>query len=289
MALACFFKPLGSLAGRSIEQPRIKSVALLSHTRKQRCQRHVRVVALGAIAADRRCHQDRPAQNGGHVKQHFFCIDLLLFQLPVEQRIDDDSSDHEPSIVSFDVDLMRIPFSEQIVCSFIDGMRVIVSSRIQRQFVELCKIEVGIREHFLRDFGEQLKGLLDQRFVRTRCDAGIAKVKRPGPNTLVRVQVHLATVFKNCDGTVSDKIIQPVNGTLNNPVPICPGGALLQNRLHRFRQKKRLFEFCVIQMRQQIPMMSSIGGHEVIEDKIEDCFGLRDISKCRDGPVKKVR
>ena len=82
----------------------------------------------------------------------FFRELILVFRHPLHQRVQDDLSDDKTTIEALVIDHVRIPFAEHVIRAFVNGMRVIVGTWVECQFVEMGRSKVSGTENICRSF-----------------------------------------------------------------------------------------------------------------------------------------
>ena len=121
-------------------------------------------------------------------------------------------------------------------------MRVVVRPHVDRKFFELIEIKMRLAEDLGRRFSQKSNGPLDQLVIRTMRRAGIPEIDRDRTEPLVRIRLHLSPVLEHGQGAIADEIIEPLEGSRNDPLPLGPGGSLFQHGLDHPHEKERLPE-----------------------------------------------
>ena len=247
-----------------LQKPRIELVALTGDSRQQRRQCDTRIVAVGTVAADRRRHQDRAAQDGRDVEQRLVGIDSLLLGRPIEQRVENHLPHDEPAIATLQVDLIWIPFTEQIVGPLVRRMDVIVSPQIDCQFVELFQIEMGIGQQITRHFAKQFEDALDQVVILPMRHTRSPQEDRQRSKPFVGIWLRLSAVLQDGDRSIAKEVVQTIESTGDDAIFLVPRSALFEHRFKNLRDEERLLQLFRLQMEEQVAMVFTVRGQGVV-------------------------
>jgi len=113
---------------------------------KQRREGGGGIVRRRTVAGDADGHEDR-------TRQHRRGLPGALLARPplrglveaVEQGVESDLRGDVATVTALIVEMRRIPFAEDVIGPAIDGMAVVVSAHVERQFVEQFQVELGLR------------------------------------------------------------------------------------------------------------------------------------------------
>ena len=281
-------QPFCTLPTRVLLQSSIESVALPGHHRKQRRQRHTGIMRIGTGAANGRRHQHGPAQDRRCIVQRIFIRPFGVVD-PLKQRIKDDLTDYEATISALRVNQVRIPLAENVVRPFVGRQRVIVSTRVKGQFVELRQVEVGAYQNVAGRFPEQLDRPSDQVVVLANRCACATYAQRNRAEPFVIVRFHFLLVLENRHRPVPDKIVQPVQRTSDESVSFGPRPPLGEHRFEQTSQEKRLLEIRVVEVEQQVRVMAAVGGPDFVENQGDDVRCLIAVRESWRGLVETVK
>ncbi len=123
-------QPVGLGAAHPLEQTGIILIAQAGDARHQRCQSNARIVGTRSRTADAGAHQDSAGQHSGGFKKGFRSICWYGVVDPIEQTIQRNLPHHVTPITPLSIDLVRIPFAENVIRAAVGGMAVIVRARI---------------------------------------------------------------------------------------------------------------------------------------------------------------
>jgi hypothetical protein len=208
---------------------------------------------------------------------------------PVEQGIERDLPDDEPSVTSPTIDVVGVPFAELIVWAAVDRVAEVVTSRIKGVFVQGLEIEIGLVEQLGIGLLEQLDQLGDH--------VVIAPFDRPGPahkegdraDPLMGIRLDAALVVEHRDRPMSQKVIELRDRVGDDPLTFVPGGSLGQDRLAGPSRKKRIQKQVFRLMEQQIPMMPQVGRKDFVEDQPEHPLDLLRGAQCGRNPFRRLQ
>ena len=135
----------------------------------------------------------------------------------VEQGVERDLADDVAAIAALVVDVVRVPFAEDVVGPAVDRMAVIVGPHVQRQFVQQVQIELGLREQRRVGRFQDLQCRADEVVIAAPGRPGAADVQRHGPMAFVVVGFALRPRLQNGDRPIADEIVEPVQDAGDGP------------------------------------------------------------------------
>ena len=186
-----FAQPIAMRAGGHRQQLLVEVVAVGGDDRQQRRQRDRRIVPAGRIAARAGGHQDRAGQDGRRLIDAIDRIDPWRAVPRIaarQQRVERHLLQHEPRVVARAGNMVRVPLSEVVVRSTVDGVVEIVGPRVEGDFLQPIEIEPGPRQDFGIGLVQNLDRPRDDRRVATGGDAGPADEQRDRPHELMGVR-----------------------------------------------------------------------------------------------------
>ena len=210
----------------------------------------------------------------------------MIFQ-PRQQRVQDDPADDKTSVETLRVNLVRIPFAEHVVRTLVDRMRVVVSSQVQREFVQIVQTEPRFGQQVVGRVAKILQRVFDEFLVRTIRHTGIANEQRNGPVPFVIVWFHLLFVFQNCQRTVAKKIVELLKRSIDDALRFVPRTSLRDNGFEHFRQEERLVEFQWFQVKQNIAVVPDVRGERFVQSQPNDFSRLRYVSESGFGSFQR--
>ncbi len=152
---------------------------------------------------------------------------------------------------------------------------------VHGQLLEPFEIEVRIAEDFRGRFAEKGDCPLDQIVIRAVCRLGIPNIDGDRAKPLVRIGLHLPSIFQYRNRAIADEVVQPVERAADNPLTLIPGRSLFEDGFDHPRQEKWLPKIGRLQVKQQIGVVPPIGRQALLEHELDDGRRLRRISKSR--------
>jgi hypothetical protein len=131
--------------------------------------------------------------------------------------------------------------------SAIGGVIMIVCARIDREFVEQRRVELGIVQEVGVGHGDDLERGPHQILVATGGDADAPNVERHRPEAFVIVDLAGSAILKNRDGPVANEIVEPNDGIDGQSIrrSVNRDAAGGENRFAGSGQEKRREQFGV--------------------------------------------
>jgi len=195
---------------------------------------------------------------------------------PCLESIEDQSTDDEATIEAFGVNFIGVPFAEDVIGAFGDGMNVVMGAQIEAEFAESIEGEVGAIKQILGDIAEELNGCGEEWFPGAGGDTDIIDVEREGTESLVGIDFGAATIFEDGNGAVSDVDIELSEGVLD-----CGGrseaadfGSSHECGFEHFCEEEGAEEFVWGDVSEEVGVMFAECGEQLIEGEADDVFGL---------------
>jgi len=150
-------------------------------------------------------------------------------------------------------------------------------SRIDRQLVELFRIEACLIQNLWRSCFDDLDGSSNKAFVGTSCRADFFDPNGNWANPLVRIGLDLLR-FKRCHWPMPEVVVELLQDDVQ---PIRPRELhILQRRFKCPGQEKRTKQKLSPLMEQLIAVELEIGRQQVLVDKCHGVTNLTRIPKC---------
>ncbi len=261
----------------------IKLVAIRGDARQQRRQRRARIMAFGPAAADAGGHEHRSGQHDSRflpAKLRFAGHFLDALQQGVERH----GLQYEASVIARVVNRVRVPLAEMIVRSLVGRMIEIISTRIERQLLQMIRIEVGLIEQGPIRAAQHLERRSDQVVITPAGDPRAGNEKRKGANPFVTIRFDLLGRPQHGDRSMADKVVQRVDCTFDDTGRLRPGPFLRERGLAGLGDEVRLKKRFLALMRQQIAVELSIPWQNGIEDQRNQSGRLLDRFEASDLP-----
>src|SRR5947209_16775703 len=102
---------------------------------------------------------------------------------------------------------MRIPFSKYVIRPAVDWMTVVISTRVERDLLQLLEVKRCLSENPFRRVGEDRQRSIYQVLVPAGCGPSSAEVQRYGTHALVGVRFRVPSRFKDGNWTKPDEIV----------------------------------------------------------------------------------
>src|SRR5713226_2362714 len=96
---------------------------------------------------------------------------------PIEERIQHNSANHKPPKPSLVIEMMRVPFTENVVSRPAGGMALIIGSWIQSQLIEQIQIERRLGQNARIGRSKNLNHPLNKRLIAPPGRAGPANIE----------------------------------------------------------------------------------------------------------------
>src|SRR5262249_47724155 len=125
-----------------------------------------------AWAADSHSHEHRPSQHRGGFGQCLRANERPRILDAFEQGVKGYLANDVAAISALLVQVMRVPFTENVVWPPVGGMSVIVGARIEGKLIEKQRIEPRLVLDRGIGPGHDVQGALDNVVIRAPGDAG---------------------------------------------------------------------------------------------------------------------
>ena len=272
------------------EQLFVKLVAIGGDLGQQRGERDVGVVATGAVAGGAGGHQDRAGEHGGRFEQQLLarrggdgrCPRPLAAVERIQARgegVERDLLQHEAAVVAAIVDEVLIPLAEVVVGALAGRVIELVGPRVERQFVDECRIEPGLLANLGIGLRQNVERLPDQRLVGPAGRADILDIERNRPHALVRIGLDLLLRFEHRDRPIADVVVELFERAGDDSLGFLPRRALRDSRFERAAEEQRPPQFAVRLMPEQIAMELAVGGQQMSAEQRDDRAGLADVAE----------
>ena len=207
-------EPIAVAGGQAGEQPAIEIVAVARDPGQKIAQRHGCLGRPWPMAGEPRGHQHHASEHGRRFPAEFrlrvpaaraACCGPG--QDPVERGL---LHDHPPIPALF-IDPGRIPEPEEIVGPAGGRMHEVEGPRIDREFLEHLKLEVGLPEQLGRCRCEDVEGPGDKVAISAMGWANAGYVERNRPHPLVRIGRRQPPVFKDRHRSPADVVVEAID------------------------------------------------------------------------------
>jgi hypothetical protein len=264
---------------QALQEALIERVAVAGDARHELRERDVRVVVVRPGPAHTRTHEDGAGQYRRRLEQPLLAVGegvrfARLRVHPGEQRVERHLAEDEAAVEPAAVDRLRIPLAEQHVRPLVHRVEVVVRPRVERELVELLRVEAGLFQQHGFGLGEQVDGGAHDVRVFARRDARPLQEQRDGADLLVRVVVGVRAGFQHRDGAVADVVVQVRDRAADEALGLVPRAALLQHRLARPRQEEGVEQVGVGLVGQKVGVVRAVRGGHFHECGVDDGAGL---------------
>ncbi len=287
-------QPGGMLRRQARQELLVKGVAVAGDAGQQRGQAHRGIVSPRSAAGDADRHQDRTRQHGRGLGQPLRARSAPARRLggidPVEQAVESDLADHVAPIATAVVQVMRVPFAEDVIGPAVDRMAVVVGADVNGQLVQEVEVELCLGQQAGVGAAEDFEGLADDLLIRSTADAGTAQEQWHGAMAFVFVGFALRPSFQQGHGAVADVIVEPgQDGSLGGRrAQVALPGTMGQDRLEDPDQEERQIQLFVGEMGQQIGVMAPVGVQQTGESR-QNLLGLGDVAESGAGAAQPVQ
>ena len=238
-------------------------------------------------------HENCPGQNGGRLKKKLFprdpvgkrerpdrsgrrrhkigplwrfdpAFDRTPLTYPLQDRVECDLMNNEPTKIAVFVDQVRIPRAKMIIRTAVDRMIEIERSRIKRQLNQLVRVEPCVAQQYRIGRAEYFERFFRNVVIRSLRHAGVFTIERDRCNPFVRVRLMLFLPLKNRNRSVTEKIVHLPNHLGSRPRNIRPGKIECQQSFRASGDKKRCKEKFVRLMKKQVGVKTSVARQNFI-------------------------
>ncbi len=152
---------------------------------------------------------------------------------------------HKSPIAALVVESMWVPLAEMMIGPLVCRMVEVVSPRIDRQLVEQLRIEPGGFEHGRIGVTQQFKPPGNDFVVAPGGHSRAGDKPRDWSHPLLRIGLDLLGRVQHCHGAITEKIVQPLQGTGHDPLGFIPRPPLGQHRFGHAANEERPQQFAV--------------------------------------------
>ena len=277
-------------------QPPVKRVAVAGDPREQVCQREAGGGRSRPMPGESRGHQNHARQHRRRLATQLRLPRWLTIGGRLDRRLGPRQDavergllhDH-PSIEALAVDAGGIPQTEKIVGPACRGMHEIKGPRIEGQFLQQGKVEVGLSQQLFGCLLEDRQRILDEPTVAAMRGTCSADEERHRSDTLVRIGFGQLAVLQHGHRPPADVVVEPADRFLHDAFRIVPHRIAGQNGLRCRHQEEGTFQAAGWLMFQQITVEIPVGRQQPGEEQVEHPPGLGDIPECRFGRRERLQ
>src|SRR5262249_20855736 len=154
------------------------------------------------------------------------------------------------------IEMVRVPFPEDIIRPAVDGMAVIVGTRIKGQLIQEARIEVRLgKERWFCCF-QNRQCLVDYIVIGSPRSTDPTNEKGNGTYPFMVILLPRGPRFQEADGPMPDIVVELFHPTANDAIFSAPGAPLPQNRLEHAGQKERLEQIAVALVKEQVGVVT---------------------------------
>src|SRR5262249_40658341 len=126
----------------------------------------------------------------------------------VQQGVESDLPYDEAPIPALVVNMVWIPFAEQVIGTAVHGMAEIVSRGVEGQFVEEVQVEVRLRANLFVGLCQDVECLAYERLIPPPGDAGPFEEERHRPHALMIIGLAARPALQDGDRPMPDKVVK---------------------------------------------------------------------------------
>ena len=193
------------------------------------------------------------------------------------------------AIEALTVDAGRIPQAEEIVGAARRGMEEIECPRIECQFLQQRKIEVGLPQQLFRRLFQDRHRILHEPTVAAVRGAHAADEQRDRTDALVGIGLREPTVLQHRHRPPADVVVEPADGLLHNAFGSDSRRITGKNGLRRRHQEEGPLQTTGWLMLEQIAVERTVGRQQSREEHVQHHPGLAGITECRLGRCQRLQ
>src|SRR5262249_54976641 len=134
----------------------------------------------------------------------------------LQQRVERDLARHIATKATLVVEMVRVPFTEDVVRAPIRRMSMIAGARIDRELVEQPWVESRLLLDGRLGGGKEVERELDEVLIAATSHARSAHEQRYRPHPLVVIRFPARPRLQNGDRPMADVVIEPLQRARGN-------------------------------------------------------------------------
>ena len=202
---------------------------------------------------------------------------------PGEQPVERVFADDEPAEPPVVVEVVRVPFAEDVVGPAVGRMVVVVGSRVQGQLVEQRRVELGVVEQVGVGRRDDFQRQPHDGLIRARSHTDAAQIERNRPEPLVIVHLARRPILQDGNRPIADEIVQAADGVRGQPLRRHVARCTSHGQ-HRFAgpgQEKWREQIGIRPGREQVGMVPAVSRGQFANGGLNRGPRLTDLAECR--------